>query len=337
MIKDLVTILTPAYNSETLIPRLLNSVLKQTYAHISMLVVNDGSTDKTEEVVSSYIPKFEERGYSLKIINQKNSGQSVAINNGLKYVEGEFLIWPDSDDYFRKPYSISKLVEVLSQKSSEFGVIRCIPTYINEVDGSEKVCNYLNSELTKENQFENCLYSRNFFWGAGDYMVRMEAFDTSNPTRNIYVEKNAGQNWQMLLPILYSYKCITLEESLFNILERANSHSRGQYSTFDQQVSKYSSYCNTLIHTLNAIAVMPVEEKMEYQQNIIEKYKGIELELAIRFTRYKAERKILKELKTFGKSPSKIHLICLHLKYSCLGRIVSKIRKFLILKLCSYR
>ena len=61
--KGLVNILTPAYNCASLITRLLDSVLEQTYPNIEMFVVDDGSTDDTANVVKSYINKFLDRGY----------------------------------------------------------------------------------------------------------------------------------------------------------------------------------------------------------------------------------------------------------------------------------
>ena len=72
-----------------------------------MIVVDDGSTDNSKETIESYKSKFEEKGYSLLYIYQNNNGQAAAIDKGLKYVSGEYLIWPDSDDYFSFPSSIS--------------------------------------------------------------------------------------------------------------------------------------------------------------------------------------------------------------------------------------
>ena len=94
----LVYILTPSYNCGQYIYRLLNSVLTQTYPNIEMTVIDDGSTDNTKDIIISYQFKFAARCYKLNYVYQNNQGLSSTINNGLKLVHGDFLIWPDADD-----------------------------------------------------------------------------------------------------------------------------------------------------------------------------------------------------------------------------------------------
>ena len=62
---NLVSILTPTYNCGKFIPRLLDSVLRQTYPAIEMHVIDDGSVDDTKDIIDRYVPKFEQRGYRL--------------------------------------------------------------------------------------------------------------------------------------------------------------------------------------------------------------------------------------------------------------------------------
>lgn len=101
--KGLVSIITPCYNGAHLIPRLLDSVLAQDYPTVEMFVVDDGSTDTTIEVVDGYAPRFEAHGYTLRCLHREHQGQSAALSLGLKEVKGEYLLWPDSDDYFTPP------------------------------------------------------------------------------------------------------------------------------------------------------------------------------------------------------------------------------------------
>ena len=65
MIKDLVSIITPCYNTGKLLPNLLESILSQDYPFVEMYAINDGSQDDTENVIMEYIPKFKKKGYSL--------------------------------------------------------------------------------------------------------------------------------------------------------------------------------------------------------------------------------------------------------------------------------
>jgi glycosyltransferase involved in cell wall biosynthesis len=100
MEENLVSLLTPMYNTDKYIHRLLDSVLSQDYPSIEMIIIDDGSTDNSKDIVKSYIQPFAEKGYTLKYVYQENQGQSVAIKNGLQLISGEFLAWPDSDDFY---------------------------------------------------------------------------------------------------------------------------------------------------------------------------------------------------------------------------------------------
>lgn len=296
MQKGLITILTPCYNTGNILYRLLDSILMQDYPSVEMFAINDGSSDNTESVIKSYIPKFENKGYKLNYIWQTNSGQSAAINNGLKYVNGEFLTWPDSDDYYSSKSALSKFVNALANANDDVAMVRCLPTCVSEKDCSLINVLNINAELKKEKQFENCLYSRNFIWPPINYMIKTNAFFKSNPTKSIYVEKNAGQNWQMLLPILYTYKCITLNEHLCHVLIRVDSHSRGQYKTYEQLCARLSSYKNTIYNTLRNMPALSESEISHYCSIIDNNYKLIEYDLAIQYKDTLSAKRIKEEL-----------------------------------------
>lgn len=123
MEKSLVSVVTPCYNTGSYIGRLLESVLQQTYPNIEMFVIDDGSTDNSVDVVESYKQKFQDRGYSLTLVSQKNSGQSVAIREGMKLIRGKYFVWPDSDDYYASPNAIARMVEAFIQLGDELSLI----------------------------------------------------------------------------------------------------------------------------------------------------------------------------------------------------------------------
>ena len=97
--EDLVSILIPTYNRAGMIDRVLDSVWRQTYRPIQLLVVNDGSPDNTTEVVTRWIGEHSsDPGFSCKLIDQPNAGGCAARNNGLKQVEGKYVQFFDDDD-----------------------------------------------------------------------------------------------------------------------------------------------------------------------------------------------------------------------------------------------
>lgn len=270
MEKGLVSILTPCYNTGDLLSRLLDSILMQDYPFVEMFAIDDGSSDNTSKVIKEYIPRFAGRGYQLTYIHQDNSGQSVAINRGLKLIKGEYLVWPDSDDFYSTPCALSKMVDVLQGTDDSVSIVRCLAEFIDE-SSLQVVNKYLPTEQT--DWFEDCLFARpNSWYCPGGYMAKVKLLDETIQNRDIYTQKDAGQNWQLLLPLLYERKCITINEYHYKILCRGTSHSRGQYKTYEELIRKIQSYEKTIVSTLGKINSMPVESRNQYIRDIKIKY-----------------------------------------------------------------
>ena len=90
-----VSVIVPVYNVEKYLKDCLNSVINQTLEDIEIICVNDGSTDNSLAILEDYAKKDSR----IKIINQKNKGSSGARNTGMKYVQGEYVLFLDSDDW----------------------------------------------------------------------------------------------------------------------------------------------------------------------------------------------------------------------------------------------
>lgn len=97
MKKAFISIFTPTYNRKDLIERLYQSLLQQTQKNFEWLVVDDGSTDNTEQYFSDLLTR--QQLFPIRYIKQKNGGKHRAINNGVKNASGELFFIVDSDDY----------------------------------------------------------------------------------------------------------------------------------------------------------------------------------------------------------------------------------------------
>lgn len=100
MNNDLISIIIPCYNSEITIEKCLVSVLGQNYTNLEVIVVNDGSTDGTFQILET----FRKKDNRVKIISQQNSGVSRARNIGIESASGNFICFVDSDDWIEKDY-----------------------------------------------------------------------------------------------------------------------------------------------------------------------------------------------------------------------------------------
>lgn len=94
---DLISIIVPVYNSEKTIRRCLLSILEQSYSHIECIIVDDGSTDKSSELIKTF-----QNDKRIKYYYQENHGVSAARNLGINVASGTFLMFVDSDDSLEK-------------------------------------------------------------------------------------------------------------------------------------------------------------------------------------------------------------------------------------------
>jgi len=101
MYDEIISVIIPAYNAASTIARCLDSVLGQTYKHIEIIVVNDGSTDSTQKILDEYC-KLHSR---IKVLNhQENSGLFAARLTGVKEATGKYIGFVDSDDFISVDY-----------------------------------------------------------------------------------------------------------------------------------------------------------------------------------------------------------------------------------------
>lgn len=109
----LISVIIPMYNSENTIVRALDSIVNQTYSCMfEVLVVNDGSKDKSKKIVEDYI--FSNKLNNFNLINQVNGGVSKARNTGLKLAKGNYIAFLDADDYWVAD-KLEKQIKYLTQ------------------------------------------------------------------------------------------------------------------------------------------------------------------------------------------------------------------------------
>lgn len=108
-----VSIITPCYNGEKYISETIDSVLSQTYSDWEMIVVDDGSKDKSVEIVEKYIKKDSR----IKLVKQENAGSAAARNNGIRHAKGQYIALLDADDIWM-PTFLEKQIQFLVNKDA---------------------------------------------------------------------------------------------------------------------------------------------------------------------------------------------------------------------------
>lgn len=131
--KDLISIIVPVYNVEKYIERCVDSLIKQTYKNLEIILVDDGSVDKSAELCNEYAKQHR----NIKVVHKANAGLGYARNTGLDVATGKYVAFVDSDDYISEDM-ISNLYHDLKRNDSD----ACI-------GGFKRVCG--NTISTKRN------------------------------------------------------------------------------------------------------------------------------------------------------------------------------------------
>ncbi|MFI3084414.1 MULTISPECIES: glycosyltransferase family 2 protein [Streptococcus] len=117
---DLVSIIVPVYNVQEYLRDCIISILQQTYKNIEVLLVNDGSTDESGKICGEYAKK----DIRIRVFHTKNAGVSVARNLGLRYAQGEYITFVDSDDSIH-PQMVEMMVSELQRTNSDCIICSC--------------------------------------------------------------------------------------------------------------------------------------------------------------------------------------------------------------------
>ena len=164
------SIVVTCYNKEKYIAGMFDSILAQKWNNIEVVMVNDGSTDRTGEIIAEYRTKFEKRGYSVVVISQKNSGVITAAKNGLLACTGDYFCIVDADDKLAPEY-VSLPVSFL-ERHKKFDYTMC---NFNEMDFNnpkQEIMNYKINIQDGEKNMLSCYLLSKIFNMPWLYMVR---------------------------------------------------------------------------------------------------------------------------------------------------------------------
>lgn len=207
-----VSIIIPAYNSMNYLPETIESVFHQTFDDLEVIIVNDGSTDETEQWVSQIADQ------RVKLISQENRGNSEARNTGIRNARGQFLAFLDADDLW-DPTKLEKQVRVL-ENNPEVGLVYTWVAYTNERgQPTGKVPKH-----QAEGDVWKKLIEKNLLECGSVPMVRSRCFDSCgvfDPNLGSFLE-----DWDMWLRIASQYPFQVIQEPLVYYRQHSLSGSK---------------------------------------------------------------------------------------------------------------
>ena len=212
----LISVIIPTYNCGAFIKEALDSVFAQTYTDHEVIVVDDGSTDNTREVVG----RFEDK---VKYIHQENKGVSSARNTGIRNAGGRFMAFLDADDVWL-PDKLELQMRAMSESDS-IGIVACGLFCIKGKNSIEKAV-IPENHINKDQLIRELCCDPGIFFGAGSsVLVRGECFQRLG----LFDEDlQAAEDWEMCLRIAKSYEARTVQLPLLEYRARDGSAVSGR-------------------------------------------------------------------------------------------------------------
>lgn len=214
----LVSVVIPAYNAQVYIERTISSVLAQTYQNLEVLVVDDGSRDRTAEIVKSIAQKDRR----VTLLQQSNGGVAAARNLGIEKSSGKFIAPIDADDIWY-PHNIEKQVQCMLEGGDSVGLIYSWSIDIDEYD--IPTGGYRAPRI--EGEVYTTLICHDFIANASSCLIRRACFQQVGGYNSNLKEQNGqgGEDWDMYLRIAENYQFRAVLEFLVGYRKLSNSMS----------------------------------------------------------------------------------------------------------------
>lgn len=223
-----VSIVLPVYNGEKFLRTSIESCQKQTFTNWELLVIDDGSTDKSAEIVKEY-EKQDSRIHYYK--NEVNLKLPKTLNRGFSFAKGNYLTWTSDDNYYY-PQAIEKMVKALKERQSEFVFAEC--SIINE-EGKEI------STITAPHDYKHAIWDYDFVGAC--FMYSRKVYETIGEyDPNLFL----CEDYDYWLRIFSKFPVTYLDEQLYAYRRHDKAlsvtHKNGQYEMLEKVLLKNFEY-----------------------------------------------------------------------------------------------
>lgn len=318
--EKLVSIIIPIYNAEKDLDRCIKSIINQTYKKFELILVNDGSSDKSEEICKKYAKKDKR----VKYIYQQNSGVSKARNFGFENSVGEFIYYVDADDFL------------------EINALETFMKYSNKYDADIVRASYkINKRIANETPYLHTIYNRpienlskeiianfiNYRLNPAAWLLFMKR---EVAEKNLFLQ-NFGYGEDLLYTLELLLKCkkiVFIENILYNYIVNDNGASMS-HNKYERNISNLYN----LVEEVNKILILNKVRNIDYliNQAIITYFYMIIQYIYLQYeTKQISFKEFCKKLKKYRNSE-----VYKKAKISKLGTI-KKYRK-IIMRLFEYR
>ncbi len=213
---SLVSVIIPSYNSAAYLAEAIDSAFKQTFKNIEIIVIDDGSSDNTADIIKPYLNR-------IQYYKKQNAGPASARNVGLSHAKGDYVAFLDADDVW-VPEKLEKQLKLI-ESNPAIGIVTCGE---HQMDVNGKVFDSTRYIQYKDkNEFLNQMLIKNMVGGGSCCVVRRKCFDRIG----LFDENLRGtEDWDMWMRLAEEYEVASIAEPLFYARIVPNSVSSLQNS-----------------------------------------------------------------------------------------------------------
>lgn len=243
---ELVSVITPTYNSEKFISETIDSILGQSYTNLELILIDDASLDSTREVLNTY-KKRDPR--IVMIFLEKNSGSGIARNRGIEFARGKYLAFVDSDDYWHKD-KLRIQVDFMRKHGysftyTKYSFVDESGLLVKEYNIAPNQCNYLRLLI------QDCI-------GCSTVMI-----DSEKLGKEYMPDLRNRQDWALWLKyVRKSGKAYGLKDPFTNYRLRKGSISSNKLKLFKfhwhiyYRIENYNIIVSAILFALNILAIL---------------------------------------------------------------------------------
>lgn len=240
--KPLLSVIVPVYNVEKYLDKCINSILEQTYKNLQIILVDDGSTDKSGNMCDT----FAMRDLRVGVIHQENRGLARARWTGLEAAVGEYTIWVDSDDWIECDY-----FEKMISKAIEYKSDLVVAELFCDIGDSSTVIknNILPGQYEVEDVINNMLYTGHFYeYGIQPHGVtklfKTELLRKSEAKMDFRI--TIGEDAAVIYPYILICKSIVVTDICeYHYIQRSGSLTKKRDVNEAQKIEILISYLNS--------------------------------------------------------------------------------------------
>lgn len=232
----LLSVIVPVYNTERWLRTCLNSISNSTFKQCEFIIVNDGSTDDSDDIINEFLKKDSR----FIFISQENNGLSDARNKGLAMATGQYVLFVDSDDYINFNCVMDMLTHAIDQSADiVVGRITCIDENEQEFSWGKELSRNIfpNGAAFMDHILKNATYFPMVF----GYLIRKGLIDECNLSfSNGIIHED--ELWTPIM-LLHAKKTIVLEESHYTYRTNRLGSIMSTHNRFDRMYSLSMIIC----------------------------------------------------------------------------------------------